>query len=208
MSKDLKKGKSKKGNENINDSNSIEKLNENKPKKKPIAIISGEDEDLKEDQKDEERNNRYKTDGRGDKYRPNMRRVDKVKIMVRKETAKGPKPKTDEDKSKKKEIKKEESVSSWSVESVEVIKENGVYKKEDKDLQDKIKVRVMMTMKTIKITIKIKTRIKIKIKTRIRIKIRIKIKIRKKIKTKIKIMMKMIIIKIKSIKKVIKKEKK
>ena len=139
MSKDLKKGKSKKGNENINDSNSIEKLNENKPKKKPIAIISGEDEDLKEDQKDEERNNRYKTDGRGDKYRPNMRRVDKVKIMVRKETAKGPKPKTDEDKSKKKEIKKEESVSSWSVESVEVIKENGVYKKEDKDLQDEKK---------------------------------------------------------------------
>ena len=98
MSKDLKKGKSKKGNENFNDSNSIEKLNENKPKKKPIAIISGEDEDLKEDQKDDERNNRYKTDGRGDKYRPNMRRVDKVKIMVRKETAKGPKPKTDEDK--------------------------------------------------------------------------------------------------------------
>ena len=44
-----------------------------------------------------------------------------------------------EDKSKKKDIKKEESVSSWSVESVEVIKENGVYKKEDKDLQDKIK---------------------------------------------------------------------
>ena len=41
MSKDLKKGKSKKGNENFNDSNSIEKLNENKPKKKPIAIISG-----------------------------------------------------------------------------------------------------------------------------------------------------------------------
>ena len=54
MSKDLKKGKSKKGNENFNDSNSIEKLNENKPKKKPIAIISGEDEDLKEDQKDDE----------------------------------------------------------------------------------------------------------------------------------------------------------
>ena len=35
----------------------------------------------------------------------------------------------------------EESVSSWSVEFVEVIKENGVYKKDDKDLKDKIKTR-------------------------------------------------------------------
>ena len=136
MSKDLKKGRGKKGNENMN---SIEKLNENKTKKKPIAIIDGEEEDLKEDKNEEEKNNINKTDNKWDKYRPNMRRVDKVKIMVRKGTGKEPKQKVDEDKSKKKDIKKEESVSSWSVESVEVIKENGVYKKEDKDLQDKIK---------------------------------------------------------------------
>ena len=46
-------------------------------------------------------------------------------------------------KTKKKDIIKEESVSSWSVESVEVIKENGVYKKDDKDLKDKIKKSMM-----------------------------------------------------------------
>ena len=135
MSKDLKKGKERKGNENMN---SIEKLNENKTKKKPIAIIDGEEEDLKEDKNEEEKNNINKTDNKWDKYRPNMRRVDKVKIMVRKGTGKEPKQKVNEDKSKKKDIKKEESVSSWSVESVEVIKENGIYKKDDKDLQDKI----------------------------------------------------------------------
>ena len=67
-----------------------------------------------------------------------MRRVDRVKIMIRKEIEKEPKQKVDEDKNKKKDIKKEESISSWSVESVEVIKENGIYKKDDKDLQDKI----------------------------------------------------------------------
>ena len=72
-----------------------------------------------------------------------MKRVDKVKIMIRKEVEKEPKQKMDEDKNKKKEINKEESVSSWSVESVEVIKENGVFKKEDKDLQDRIKKSMM-----------------------------------------------------------------
>ena len=51
-----------------------------------------------------------------------MRRVDRVKIMIRKEIEKEPKQKVDEDKNKKKDIKKEESISSWSVESVEVIK--------------------------------------------------------------------------------------
>ena len=135
MSKDLKKGRGKKGSENMN---SIEKLNENKTKKKPIAIIDGEEEDLKEDKNEEEKNNINKTDNKWDKYRPNMRRVDKVKIMVRKGTGKEPKQKVNEDKSKKKDIIKEESVSSWSVESVEIIKENGIFKKDDKELQEQI----------------------------------------------------------------------
>ena len=62
----------------------------------------------------------------------------KIKIMIRKEIINEPKQKIDEDKNKKKEVKKEESVSSWSVESVEIIKENGIFKKDDKELQEQI----------------------------------------------------------------------
>ena len=138
MSTDLKKGKSKISTGKINEINSLSKSKDGKSKKKENPTIKGEDEDSKVDEKDEEQNYRFKTDARG-RYKNNMRRVDKVKIMIRKEIANEPKQKVDEDKNKKKDIKKEESISSWSVESVEVIKENGVFKKEDKDLQDKIK---------------------------------------------------------------------
>ena len=137
MSTDYKKGKSKNFSGKINEINSLSKSKEGKSKKRENPTIKGEEEDSKVDEKDKEQNYRYKTDTRG-RYNNNMRRVDKVKIMVRKEMANEPKKKTDEDKNKKKEIKKADSISSWSVESVEVIKENGVFKKEDKDLQDKI----------------------------------------------------------------------
>ena len=133
MINEIKKGKTKKETENLNESNSLIKSKEGKSKKKSKLLITGEEEDSKEDSKDEERNYRYKTDERRNRYRGNIRRVDRVKKMFRKEIGKEPKQKTDEDKSKKKEIKKEESISSWSVESVEVIKENGVYKKDKKE---------------------------------------------------------------------------
>ena len=63
----------------------------------------------------------------------------KIKIMIRKEIINEPKQKIDEDKNKKKEVKKEESVSSWSVESVEIIKENGIFKKMIKNYKNKSK---------------------------------------------------------------------
>jgi len=122
MSTELKKRKTPKLNENIKELNSKSKSKEGKTKKKPIPIITGEDEDSKEDAKEEEYNYRYKTDTRSGKYKSNMRRVDKVKIMIRKEMVNEPVQKVDEDKNKKKDIIKEESISSWSVESVEVIK--------------------------------------------------------------------------------------
>ena len=142
MSTDFKKGKSKPSGSKINEINTLSKSKDGKSKKRDNPTINAEDEDSKVDEKDAEQNYRFKTDTRG-RYRNNIKRVDKVKIMIRKEVEKEPKQKMDEDKNKKKEINKEESVSSWSVESVEVIKENGVFKKEDKDLQDRIKKSMM-----------------------------------------------------------------
>ena len=98
MSEVLKKYKKSKEKDKNNESNIRSKSKEGKTKKKKIQISSEDEEDSKEEEKDSENNYRYKTDGRRDKNKTNLRRVDRVKIMVRKEMEKEPKQKIDEDK--------------------------------------------------------------------------------------------------------------
>ena len=58
-------------------------------------------------------------------------RTEVIKIRKRKEIVNDQRGVKDTDKTKKKEMKREESLSNFSVEYSEVIKENGVLKKDD-----------------------------------------------------------------------------
>ena len=129
--------------ENNNESN-IKLTKENKKNKKNYIPLTREElNEQKENNNGENGKVKPKIENKeenNDEGKKKMKkyRTEVIRVRKRKEIVNDTRGVKDLDKSKKKEMKREESLSNFSVEFSEVIQENGVLKKDDEDIKEKI----------------------------------------------------------------------
>ena len=128
----------KKGKENNNETN-IKSSKDEKNLKKIIPLTSDNNNKSKEksnqndsEEDKKEKNNEKKNNGK-------KKHTEIIRVRKRKELIEDKRGVKDLDKSRKKEMKREDSLSNFSVEYSEVIQENGVLKKNDEEINEKIK---------------------------------------------------------------------
>ena len=140
-----KKVSKDKGKENSYELNKLNKSNKEKNNKKKNYIPLTKEDLIEQngnnnDKKEEE--TKLKTETKQEKNidGKNMKknRTEVIRIRRRKEIINDTRGVKDEDKSRKKEIKREDSLSQFSVEFSEDIQKNGVFKKDDEELKKKI----------------------------------------------------------------------
>ena len=137
--KNEEKSESKDDKENNNESNNNSKKDDKTFKKKIIPLT---DKDKNESNSKEEKNkedNENLKESKREKKGSSRKYKTEVRVRKRLEIVNDQRGIKDLDKSKKKDIKKEDSLSNFSVEYSEVIKENGELKKDDEEIKKKKK---------------------------------------------------------------------
>ena len=117
----------------------------NKNSTKPVEQVkqNQNNEDVKNNTKDNILPEEKRISDNLTRSQKKKRKGGKIKIFVRKSLNCENGEKNNDEKSKKKELKTEENLSNYSVEFSEVIKENGIFKKNDDDIHKLIQESIL-----------------------------------------------------------------
>ena len=117
----------------------------NKNSTKPVEQVkqNQNNEDVKNNTKDNILPEEKRISDNLTRSQKKKRKGGKIKIFVRKSLNCENGEKNNDEKSKKKELKTEENLSNYSVEFSEVIKENGIFKKNDDDINKLIQESIL-----------------------------------------------------------------